>query len=171
MADEPMGNESPRDFDREISYKGLIYFAVGLAAVIVLAAILMVGFSRHLRSRLVSSDPPPPALPQARQPYLPPAPNLQTNFDTDIQALHAKEDVLLEHYAWVDRSTGAIRIPIHRAMEILTERGFPVRQGATPPGDDVATEPDLAAQATAPPSTPATPPAPANPTEGENGTP
>jgi hypothetical protein len=169
MAEEPMAHPptNPQGFDREISYKGLVYFAVGLAAVIGLAALLMLGFSHHLRSRLVASDPPPPALPQARQPYKPPAPNLQTHFDTDIDALHARENMLLEHYAWVDRSTGAIRIPIERAMEIVAKNGFPVRSDATPPGDDTATEPDLAAAAVSGQEAPT--PA-ASPIEDENAT-
>lgn len=150
MADHEMTTSShgEQEFDREISYKGLVYFAVGLAVTIILAAALMLMFSRHIRSQLMASDAPPPALPEARQPYTPPAPNLQTSFDTDIDALHAKEDMLLNHFAWADRNTGKIRIPIERAMQIEVQRGFPVRQGGVEPGDDIATEPDLAAATT-----------------------
>lgn len=150
MADDEMTNPThgEQEFDREINYKGLVYFAVGLAAVIVVAVVLMMAFSRHMRSQLIASDAPPPPLLQARQPYTPPSPNLQTNFDKDIDALRAKEDVLLNHFAWVDRNTGTIRVPIERAMEIEVQRGFPVRQGGAEPGDEVATEPDLAAAAT-----------------------
>jgi hypothetical protein len=43
--------------------------------------------------------------------------------------LHAREDLLLNHYSEV--SGGSIRIPISRAMEIIAQRGLPVNaQGA-----------------------------------------
>jgi len=152
MADSrpPQADSSPREFDREISYKGLLYFLFGLTATIGLAVALMFVFGRHLRAQLVASDPPPPALAAARQPYKPPAPNLQTNFDTDIDQLHARDEGLLDNYAWVDRDSGTVRIPIDRAMQLVTQRGFPVRQGgAQPEEEEVATEPDRAAAVTA----------------------
>jgi hypothetical protein len=46
----------------------------------------------------------------------------------DIADLHAREDLLLDHYSWVDRSQGKVRIPIERAMELLAQRGLPQAQ-------------------------------------------
>lgn len=171
MADDEMTTPShgEQEFDREISYKGLVYFAVGLAVTIILAAALMMMFSRHIRSQLIASDAPPPALQEARQPYTPPAPNLQTHFDTDIDALHAKEDMLLDHYAWQDRKTGTIRMPIERAMQIEVQRGFPVRQEKVESGEAIATEPDLAAAITVESDQPATPEAEGTEGNGETG--
>jgi len=40
--------------------------------------------------------------------------------------LHAREDLLLEHYSSVDGQPGTIRIPIERAMELIAQRGLPV---------------------------------------------
>jgi len=40
--------------------------------------------------------------------------------------LHAREDLLLDHYSKVDGQPGSIRIPIDRAMELLAQRGLPV---------------------------------------------
>jgi hypothetical protein len=40
--------------------------------------------------------------------------------------MHAREDLLLDHYSWIDRSSGKVRIPISRAMEILAKGGLPV---------------------------------------------
>ena len=46
--------------------------------------------------------------------------------------LHAREDLLLEHYSTVDGQPGTIRIPIERAMELIAQRGLPVvSQGKT----------------------------------------
>lgn len=60
-----------------------------------------------------------------------PTPRLQTDDgDQDIAELHAREDLLLDHYSWVDRQQGKIRIPIARAMQLLAQRGLPVRPPA-----------------------------------------
>ncbi len=56
-----------------------------------------------------------------------PTPRLQTDDgDQDIADLHAREDLLLDHYSWIDRSQGKVRIPIARAMEMIVQYGLPV---------------------------------------------
>jgi hypothetical protein len=56
-----------------------------------------------------------------------PAPRLQTDDgNQEIVDLHAKEDLLLENFSWVDRSQGKVRIPIERAMELIAAQGLPV---------------------------------------------
>jgi hypothetical protein len=40
--------------------------------------------------------------------------------------LHAREDLLLDHYSSVDGQPGTIRIPIERAMDLIAQRGLPV---------------------------------------------
>ena len=56
-----------------------------------------------------------------------PTPRLQTDDgDQDMADMHAREDLLLTHYSYVDQSQGKLRIPIDRAMELIVERGLPV---------------------------------------------
>lgn len=56
-----------------------------------------------------------------------PTPRLQTDDgDQDITDMHAREDLLLDHYSWVDRQRGTVRIPIARAMELIAQHGLPV---------------------------------------------
>ena len=44
-----------------------------------------------------------------------PTPRLQTDDgNQDIATLHEREGLLLDHYSWVDRSQGKVRIPIDR---------------------------------------------------------
>ncbi len=43
----------------------------------------------------------------------------------DISDLHAREDLLLDHYSYVTGKPGAIRIPIARAMQLIVQRGLP----------------------------------------------
>jgi hypothetical protein len=51
--------------------------------------------------------------------------------------LHAREDILLDHYSLVDGQPGTIRIPIQRAMELIVQRGLPVANPSAP-SDSVA---------------------------------
>jgi hypothetical protein len=49
-----------------------------------------------------------------------PTPRLQTDDgNLDIAEMHVREDLLLDHYSWVDRSSGKVRIPISKAMELI----------------------------------------------------
>jgi hypothetical protein len=56
-----------------------------------------------------------------------PAPRLQVAPQVDLAALRAREDADLNGYGWVDRKAGVVRIPIERAMDLLVQRGLPVR--------------------------------------------
>jgi hypothetical protein len=40
--------------------------------------------------------------------------------------LHAREDLLLDHYSVVPGEGGSVRIPISRAMELIAQKGLPV---------------------------------------------
>ena len=49
----------------------------------------------------------------------------------DVADLHARENLLLEHYSWIDEQQGTVRIPIERAMELLAQQGLPVARPVT----------------------------------------
>jgi hypothetical protein len=56
-----------------------------------------------------------------------PTPRLEMDDgNQDLADLHEREDLLLNHYSWVDKPGGAVRIPIDRAMELIAQRGLPV---------------------------------------------
>jgi hypothetical protein len=46
--------------------------------------------------------------------------------DQDVADLHAREDLLLNNYTWIDQSKGTVRIPIEQAMQLIAQRGLPV---------------------------------------------
>jgi hypothetical protein len=59
-----------------------------------------------------------------------PQPQLQMDDgNLDTANLHAKEDLLLDHYSSMPGQPG-IRIPIDRAMELIAQRGLPVEAPA-----------------------------------------
>ena len=59
-----------------------------------------------------------------------PGPRLQTDDgNQDTADLHAREDLLLDHYSRTPGEQG-IRIPIDRAMQLIAEHGLPVAPAA-----------------------------------------
>jgi hypothetical protein len=54
--------------------------------------------------------------------HLPPEPRLQVSPRRDLQVMRAEEDSVLGSYGWIDRQAGIVRIPIARAMELLTQQ-------------------------------------------------
>jgi hypothetical protein len=63
-----------------------------------------------------------------------PTPRLETDDGAvDVAEMHAREDMLLNHYTWVDEQKQTVRIPITRAMQLLAQRGLPV-EGEQPQG-------------------------------------
>jgi len=62
-----------------------------------------------------------------------PTPRVQTDDgNQDVADLHAREDLLLDNYTWIDQSKGSVRIPIERAMEIIAQKGLPVAPAVQP---------------------------------------
>jgi hypothetical protein len=117
----------------------LVALGVGVAAV--------AGFLHVLERRAIANDPPPHPLAAPRE--IPPEPRLQTSAGVDAvadaprpeepftnqgAAEHEKRQAEeLSTYGWVDRATGAVRIPVERALELVLEEGLPsAGQGAGP---------------------------------------
>jgi hypothetical protein len=109
----------------------VVRFAIFLLAVTLATAALVIGFYKYLDAREVAEKGQRYPMSEMVQRPLPPQPRLQTDPFTDITALRAKEREVLDEYAWVDKNTGVVRIPIERAIDVLAERGLPHR--ATPP--------------------------------------
>ena len=67
-----------------------------------------------------------------------PSPRLDIDDGNQSTAdLHAREDLLLDHYSSTGNSAGgqgAIRIPIAQAMALIAKRGLPVAASAAPAG-------------------------------------
>ena len=61
--------------------------------------------------------------PPAERPQ-PPTPRLQVRPKTDLDRLHQVEDKELTGFGWVDRDHQLVRIPVERAMRLLSQRGL-----------------------------------------------
>lgn len=111
--------------DRDLSFRAILGFTLGLTVLIVVSGALMWWLSIYLRNQRIADNPPPPALPEARQPYAPPAPRLQTFPEQELREMLAEDERALTEYAWVDKEVGIAQIPIERAMELLVEQQSP----------------------------------------------
>jgi hypothetical protein len=123
---------------RDISARGIFYFLAGLAAAAILIHLLLAGLYDYLDKRerarqpelnpLVSNAPVDTRKVSPKYPETAfPDPRLETDERTQLNRLRLTEEQKLNSYDWVDQKSGIVRIPIERAMDLLAQRGLPVR--------------------------------------------
>jgi len=59
---------------------------------------------------------------------IPPDPRLQVDPELELRDFRRAQEGILNSYGWVSREEGRTRIPVQRAMDLLIERGVPVRK-------------------------------------------
>lgn len=128
--------------------------AIGIFAVIVLLAIggltihiILVGVINTLKEHKMTTDgwrPVRPGLsgerysgaglPGSTNGEAPAAagqpeyPVLQVSPSGDLKDFRAREEQELNSYGWVNKTTGVVRLPVERAMEIVLRQGLPQRK-------------------------------------------
>ena len=115
LAIRPMSDVShPKDYERSDADPRLVSaIACGLAIFLIAVPLLMLAIypgSERL-GQLVGNLP------------LPPRPRLQVNPKLDLDQLRTRENAQLNSFGWADRDRQFARIPIERAIELLTEHG------------------------------------------------
>jgi hypothetical protein len=64
-------------------------------------------------------------------------PDLNWSKQNSLQQLRNQEQALLSNYGWIDREAGVARIPVDRAIEIITQNGLPTQlQGLSSSGQN-----------------------------------
>jgi len=56
-------------------------------------------------------------------------PHLQIMSKEELTEFRTKEEAELNSYGWINRTSGVVRIPVQRAMDLLLQRGLPTRSG------------------------------------------
>lgn len=136
----------------DVSVSGVLVFLVALSLFVTVFFAFCFGMGKVINNALTKRDGPPnkwnalETNPSGKLSYMTPSPQLQQqqlaqltqrfpmprvqgdDGNQDTADLHAREDLLLDNYSWVDRSQGKVRIPIGRAMELIAQRGLPVVQ-------------------------------------------
>jgi hypothetical protein len=106
----------------DITARPIVIAGLGLTIVLLIVAALMLGLYDAFAAREARLSPPPNPLAAAEGPRLPPQPRLQVHPVRDLRELREAESNILEHYAWVDKSAGVVRIPIARAIDLMAAR-------------------------------------------------
>jgi hypothetical protein len=154
----------------DVRVSGVLVAMVAFGLFAAISAVVGYEIGKVLNARMAAEDEPPskwarpvdvrPLGNMANNPELQkkmdatidqfPTPKLQTDDGLqDLADLHAREDLLLENYSWVDRSQGKVRIPIARAMELIAQSGLPVApQAEAAPLLTGATKPEITAPLT-----------------------
>lgn len=107
--------------ERDVAFRPIAVAAVFLVLLTGATIGLMYGLDRALVAREARESAPASPLAGSYGAHEPPSPRLQENPRRDLEALRARERSLLESYAWVDRPAGRVRIPVERALTLMTE--------------------------------------------------
>ena len=70
---------------------------------------------------------------------MPPDLRLQTTAPLDLKRYRDDQKKILAGYGWVDSQAGIVRIPVDRAMDLLLQKGYPVRGGSPAEGGQAKT--------------------------------
>lgn len=109
----------------DASPRGLLAFVLIMAAILAATSLSLIWLFKHFeRAQNPGSFV---AAPFAGTQPLPPPPRIQSVPGVDMQSYYQSQQNLLNTYGWVDKHNGIVRLPIDRAMELLLQRGLPVR--------------------------------------------
>jgi len=149
------GNHGHGDYEREdFSTATVVGSLIGLVVMCVVSFVIVVGMYKYLEKTQMEHAASSPMVPmKADTRHMTPAidkngqadmaadpmevqafpkPRLQRD---DVEEMHDQlysEESQLQSYGWVDQDAGQARIPVSRAMELIAERGLPVRTTTTP---------------------------------------
>lgn len=101
-------------------------FALGLLATTIVTVVLMRWLFQALELRRTEAEVP--LHPLAAQHEVPPEPRLQSSPGLDNLAFKKRQEEALTTYGWIDRSSGIVRIPIERAIDLTLQKGLPSAQ-------------------------------------------
>jgi hypothetical protein len=103
----------------------ILWFGFGLTAAGVIFSLGLWGLFRLFAGEVRKEQPAMAPNIATSLKRTPSAPRLEPLPLVPRRLLRAEEDRTLSSYGWIDRPGGVARIPIERAMELVTERGVP----------------------------------------------
>jgi hypothetical protein len=141
---QPANSTGNGGYERsDIGVAGVLYFLLGLAVAGLLAYFVVDGLYSYLDKRSEAQQAPVNPLitnaptdtrhiandyPQTAFPN----PRLETDERGQLNAIRLQEEQTLSTYDWIDKNAGTVRIPIDRAMDLIAQRGLPVRAQSGP---------------------------------------
>ena len=133
---------------RDIGIGGVLYFLLGLAVFGLITHFLMTALYSYLEKQTEKQQTPVSALVKNApadtrhlsadyRDYLKqnfPNPQLEIDERNQLDKIRLDEEQTLSTYDYVDKNAGTVRIPIERAMDLIAQRGLPVRVLVQGPG-------------------------------------
>ena len=133
----PGANYEHTDIDAAVGYQ----FALWLSVSMLLSFAIVYGTFVLFERQRIAADAAAQQFPLAADYARPqPTPALQTQPFRDLHTLRQGETEQLNSYGWVDQGAGVTRIPIDRAMDVLLQRGLPVRPDSPADPTNVVTQ-------------------------------
>ena len=143
MTDETNPNPSSHgNYERsDIGITGVLYFLLGIAIFGLISHFIASGLFHYLQHRTEAEQAPvSPLVTNAPEDtrhlstdyrdYLKqnfPSPQLEIDERTQLNSIITAQEVQLSTYDYIDKNAGTVRIPIDRAMDLIAQRGLPVR--------------------------------------------
>jgi len=132
--DHPGDNAQVSYERRDVDIVQITGFGIGLLIAFMVSVVAMWGLFEYFKVREDKVNPPnPPAMMSEKQ-MMPPKPQLQPDPPQELKAMRQNEDMLLTSYGWMDQSKGIVHIPIEAAIDIVAQKGLPVK--VSPAGAD-----------------------------------
>jgi hypothetical protein len=110
---------------RDVNVKAIAVFAAGMVIAAVIIHVALYWLLSYYRERDAQHREPVTAVGPIDEPRA--VPRLQVAPPADLAQMRAAEETALGTYGWIDRDKNIVRLPIERAMEIIAEKGLPVR--------------------------------------------
>jgi hypothetical protein len=119
--------ERPGHEEKDVDVWAVAKFALALVLLCAVVLTGLAGVFRYFQSREARLQAPQVAGDDLKGPSLPPLPRLQESPVLDLKRMRQEEDQILGSYGWIDRQEGIVRLPIARAIDLLSQRGLPGR--------------------------------------------
>jgi hypothetical protein len=126
---------------RDVNIRAVFLFGFWLAAGAIAVTLAMLALFGVLKARSRAAETALSPIVAANLARTPPEPRLEPQPLAPGQRLRAEENAILTTYGWVDKPAGMARIPIDRAIEILTARGLPQSKPMPPPAAPMPAQP------------------------------
>jgi hypothetical protein len=131
------GDNPQVSFERkDINIVQITGFGVGLLIACMVTVFAMYGLFAFFAQREDKVNPAVPHMMESEKPQLPPMPRLQAEPVKELKEMRDNEDMLLTSYGWVDQAKGTVHIPIGQAIDMVAQKGLPVK--VSPAGGDNA---------------------------------
>lgn len=123
---------------QDLSPRSILYFLLALGIATIVCIFILRGvyefLDKYERASQPAVNPLITNVPEDTRHVAPrypqtafPDPRLEEDERTQLNGIRTEEEKTLYSYGWVNEQQGIVRIPIDRAMDLIVQRGLPVR--------------------------------------------